>query len=249
MAITTILFYVVARERWNWGFLPTAALCLFFIIIDLAFFGANIIKFFDGGWFPLLLAAIILMVMLTWKKGRSILQTRIQTETQPLEEFLQEIARRKSSRVPGTAVFMNGNASRTPPALLHNLEHNKVLHERVLFVTVKTRQIPFVEPEERVKFEPLGVGFTRIKIYYGYMEDPNIPLILSNIDYPGYIFKPEETTYFLGRETIISTEKYSGMMRWREKLFALLSRNARSATSYFNIPANRVVELGEQVEI
>ena len=166
-----------------------------------------------------------------------------------LEEFLQDIARQNPSRVSGTAVFMNGNASRTPPALLHNLEHNKVLHERVLSVTVKTRQIPFVDPEERVIFESLGNGFTRIKIYYGYMEDPDIPFILSNIEHPGFMFKPEDTTYFLGRETVISTRKYSGMMRWREKLFSILSRNARSATAYFNIPADRVVELGEQVEI
>ncbi len=249
MVITTALFYFVARDRWNWRFLPTAALCFFFVIIDLSFFGANIIKFLDGGWFPLLLAAGIFVLMLTWKKGRSILQTRIQNETQPLKEFLQEIVRRPISRVPGTAVFMNGNASRTPPAMLHNLEHNKVLHERVLFITVKTRQIPYVDTEERIKYEPLGDGFTRIKIYYGYMEDPNIPLVLSHIDQPGHIFKPEETTFFLGRETIISTRKYSGMMRWREKLFGLLTKNARSATSYFNIPPDRVVELGEQVEI
>ncbi len=249
MVITTILFYVVARNLWNWSFLPTAALCLTFAIIDIAFFGANIIKFFDGGWFPLTLAAIIFLLMTTWKKGRSILTARIQEETELLEVFLQRAERKKFPRVPGTAIFMNGNATRTPPALLHNLEHNKVLHERIIFLTVKTRPIPYVNDFERVKIEVMGSGFSRLKVYYGYMEKPDIPDILSNITQPGFVFKPEEATYFLGRETIIATKKYSGMARWREKLFALLSKNARSATSYFRIPPDRVVELGEQIEI
>jgi KUP system potassium uptake protein len=249
MVITTILFYVVARELWKWNFWPTAALCGIFLAIDLAFFGANLIKFFAGGWFPVLLAVVIFTVMMTWKKGRSILTARIQAETEPLEEFLEKVERQKLTRVPGTAIFMNGNATRTPPALLHNLEHNKILHERILFVTVKTRPIPYVEAHERVKYEHLSNGFSRMKIYYGYMEDPNIPKVFESIQQPGFVFKPDETTYFLGRETIIATKKYSGMARWREKLFALLSRNARSATAYFGIPADRVVELGEQIEI
>lgn len=249
MVITTVLFYFVARDRWNWGFLPTAALCVFFLVIDVSFFGANMLKVLDGGWFPLLLAAAIFVLMMTWKKGRSILSRRIQEETEPLEDFLQKVERQKFTRVSGTAVFMNGNATRTPPALLHNIEHNKVLHERVLFVTVKTRQIPYVDAAERFLVESLGNGFTRVKIYYGYMEDPNIPEVLSNIAQPGFVFKPEDATYFLGRENIIATKKYSGMARWREQLFGLLSRNATTATAYFCIPPDRVVELGEQVEI
>ena len=249
MVITTVLLYFVARERWNWSALRAGAVCGFFLIIDLSFFGANIIKVLDGGWFPLLLAALIFVVMLTWKKGRSILQQRIQQETEELEDFLYRIEHKDLTRVGGVAVFMNGNATRTPPALLHNLEHNKVLHERVIFVTVKTRQIPHVDPQERCKFEPMGNGFSRVRLYYGYMEKPDVPRDLAAIDYPGYEFPADDVTYFLGRETIIATKKYSGMARWREKLFAFLSRNARSATSYFRIPANRVVELGEQVEI
>ena len=249
MVITTVLFYFVARDRWNWGFLPTAALCLIFLVIDLAFFGANLIKVLDGGWFPLLLAAFIFTLMMTWKKGRSILAKRIQEETEPLEEFLEKVEKQKLIRVPGLAIFMNGNATRTPPALLHNLEHNKILHERILFLTVKTRQRPYVDPEERVEFEILSNGFSRLRVYYGYMEDPNIPEVLKNLDQPGFVFKPEDATYFLGRETIIAAEKYSGMARWREKLFSLLSRNSTSATAYFCIPADRVVEMGEQVEI
>lgn len=250
MVITTVLFYVVARERWNWGLLPTALLCGFFLIIDVAFFGANIIKFFDGGWFPLTLAAVIFLLMVTWKKGRSILTARIQNETELLEDFLIEVEKQKNlHRVPGLAVFMNGNATRTPPALLHNLEHNKILHERILFVTVKTRPIPYVDESERTVYQPLNNGFSRLKIYYGYMEEPDIPKVLSELKARKFVFKPNETTYFLGRETIIASKKYEGMARWREKLFSVMSKNARSATSYFKIPPNRVVELGEQIEI
>lgn len=249
MVITTILFYVVARQRWGWSFLPITALCFLFLIIDLAFFGANVGKILDGGWFPLTLAAVVFTVMMTWKKGRSILAKRIQESTLPLEEFLQDTARHPKARVGGIAVFMNGNATRTPPALLHNLEHNKVLHETILFLTVKTRQMPYVEPEERVSYEALGSGFHRMRVYYGYMEDPNIPQVLKNLDQPGFKFDDKDVTYFLGKETIISTKKHSGMFRWREKLFSILSKNASTATAYFCIPADRVVEIGEQVEI
>lgn len=249
MVITTVLFYFVARQRWNWGVAPTMALCGFFLIIDLAFFGANIIKVLDGGWFPLVLAGSIFLLMLTWKKGRSILQARIQAETEELEEFLYRIEHQPLTRVPGIAVFMNGNATRTPSAFMHNLEHNKVLHEKVIFVTVKTRPIPYVDIDERAKFEPLGNGFSRIRIYYGYMEEPDVPRDLAEFCQAGYKFEIDNATFFLGRETIIAAAKYSGMARWREKIFALLSRNAGSATSYFKIPAGRVVELGEQVEI
>ena len=248
MVITTILFYVVARRIWGWSLLPTAALALFFGIIDLAFFGANIIKVAQGGWFPLLLAALVFVVMTTWKKGRRILNERIQTEARPLEEFLEEMERRPPTRVPGTAIFMNGNASRTPPALLHNLEHNKVLHERVLFLTVKTKQVPFVAPEERVEVEPLGNGFHRLKVFYGFMEDPDIPKVLENLRMPGFAYVPQDTTYFLGRETIIASKR-PGMALWREKIFSIISHNATSATAYFCIPPDRVVEMGEQIEI
>jgi KUP system potassium uptake protein len=248
MVITTLLFYVVARERWGWGLLPTGMMAVFFLVIDLAFFGANIIKVAQGGWFPLLLAALIFIVMTTWQKGRRILSERIQAEARPLEDFLQEIKRQPPTRVSGTAIFMNSNAATMPPTLLHNLEHNKVLHERVLFLTVKTEQVPYVAPEERVKTEPLSQGLYRIKVLYGFMEDPDIPQVLANLQVRGLALDLRETTYFLGRETIIATKR-PGMALWREKLFSLLSRNATTATAYFGLPPNRVVELGEQIEI
>ncbi|MGI8898831.1 MAG: potassium transporter Kup [Pyrinomonadaceae bacterium] len=248
MVITTILFYVVARERWGWSRLTAGSLCLFFLVIDVSFFGANIIKVAHGGWFPLLLAAVVFTIMMTWKKGRSILSERIQSDSQPLEDFLLEIERHPPHRVNGTAIFMNGNATRTPPALIHNLEHNRVLHQRVLFLTVKTRLIPYVEDEERVEIEPIGNGFYRLRVFYGYMEDPEIPRVLENVKAPGFKFDPEDTTYFLGRETIMASKR-PGMALWREKIFALISRNATSATAYFCLPPDRVVELGSQVEI
>ncbi len=158
MIITTVLFYVVARHRWRWGLLQAGSLTLIFLIVDVAFFGANIIKVAHGGWFPLLLALLVFIVMTTWKNGRRILNERIQSEARSLEEFLKEIARSRPTRVRGTAIFMNGNASRTPPALMLNLAHNKVLHERVLFLTVKTRQIPYVSSEERIEVEIIGNG-------------------------------------------------------------------------------------------
>ena len=248
MVITTILFYVVARNVWGWSFVPTAALALFFLIIDLAFFGANIIKVADGGWFPLILAVLVFIVMTTWKKGRRILNERIQLEARPLEEFLEDVAKQPPTRVPGTAIFMNGNASRTPSALLHNLEHNKVLHQRVLFLTVKTKQVPFVAPEERVEIESLGNGFHRLKVYYGFMEDPDVPKVLESVRLPGFAYDAKDTTYFLGRETIIASKR-PGMAPWREKIFSIISQNATSATAYFCIPPDRVVEMGEQIEI
>ncbi len=248
MVITTVLFYVVARRLWGWSVLAVAPLALFFLIIDVAFFGANIIKVADGGWFPLLLAWAVFTVLTTWKTGRRILNERIQSESRPLEEFLEEIEKHPPRRVPGTAIFMNGNASRTPPALLHNLEHNKVLHKRVLFLTVKTKLVPFVPVEERVETETLGNGFYRLKVYYGFMEDPDIPNVLARVQVPGLTYDRVDTTYFLGRETIIAA-KHPGMAVWREKLFSVISHNATSATAYFCLPPDRVVEMGEQIEI
>ncbi|HEX8138158.1 MAG TPA: potassium transporter Kup [Pyrinomonadaceae bacterium] len=248
MVITTILLGVVERAKWGWSLPLVVGLSGFFLIIDLAFFGANIVKIPHGGWFPLVVGALIFLVMTTWKKGRRILAARLLSRAHPIEDFLRDIANNPPVRVPGTAVFMNGTATGTPPALMHNLEHNKVLHERVVLLTVKTKQAPYVGPEERVQVESLGHEFYRMIINYGFMEDPDIPKVLEHLEPPAPRFEPMNTTYFLGRETVIAG-RHPGMMIWREKLFALMSRNASSATAYFCLPPNRVVELGSQIEI
>ncbi len=248
MVITTVLLGVVERRKWGWSLPLVLALSGFFLVIDLAFFGANVIKIPHGGWFPLVVGALIFLLMTTWKKGRRILAARLLSRAHPIEDFLRDISKNPPARVPGTAVFMNGTAAGTPPALMHNLEHNKVLHERVVLLTVKTKQAPFVEPGDRVTIEPLGHEFYRVIINYGFMEDPDIPKVLDEVKPPGPTFDRMNTTYFLGRETVMAS-KTPGMMIWREKLFALMSRNASSATAYFCLPPNRVVELGSQVEI
>ncbi len=248
MVITTMLLGVVAREQWGWSLPSVLALCGFFLVIDLAFFGANVIKIPAGGWFPLVVGAAIFLLMTTWKKGRRILASRMLSLAMPMEDFLRETAAKPPVRVPGTAIFMTGTGTGTPAALEHNLEHNKVLHERVILLTVKTRQVPHVEPDDRVRVEPLGQGFYRLIINYGFMEDPDIPEVLADMEAPEPAFDLAETTYFLGRETVIAS-KQPGMMLWREKLFALMSRNASSATAYFCLPPDRVVEMGSQVEI
>ncbi len=248
MTITTVLLFVVARERWKWSLPLAAAVTGFFLLVDFAFWGANLIKIPHGGWFPLVVGAIIFGLMATWKRGRQILTERLSDGALPIELFVQDLAAKSSPRVPGTAVFMYSNPEATPPALLHNLKHNKVLHERVVFLSVGTAEVPHVPSEERASVEDLGVGFYRVRLNYGFMEEPNVPEALQALRAKGLEFKPLETTYFLGRETLIPSRR-PGMAIWREHLFAAMNRNARTATSFFCLPPNRVVELGAQIEL
>jgi KUP system potassium uptake protein len=248
MVITTLLFFVVARERWGWSLPVVLSVTGFFLIIDLAFWGANIIKVPHGGWFPLVVGAVLFGLMATWKRGRLILRERLDGVVLPADLFLQDIRGNSATRVPGTAVFMYSDPAATPPALLHNLKHNKVLHERVVFLVVETENVPHVPAEERAKTEDLGVGFYRVTLHYGFMEEPNVPRALAELREKGLEFKPMETTYFLGRETLIPSNK-PGMALWRERLFSVMHRNARTATSFFCLPPNRVVELGAQIEL
>ncbi len=248
MAITTLLLFVVMQERWGWSMLAAGLSTSFFLAIDLAFWGANLIKIPHGGWFPLVAGALIFGMMATWKRGRQILTERLSEGALPVGTFVQDAAAGSSPRVPGTAVFMYSNPEATPPALLHNLKHNKVLHDRVVFLAVVTAEIPHVPPEKRAAVEDLGHGFYRLRLNYGFMEEPNVPESLRALRVRGLEFKPLETTYFLGRETLISSRR-PGMALWREHLFAVMNRNARTATSFFCLPPNRVVELGAQVEL
>jgi KUP system potassium uptake protein len=249
MAITTMLAYVVFRERWGVRraiALPVAGV---FLAVDLAFFGANAVKIADGGWFPLALAVVIFTAMTTWKRGREILAAKLRAASMDLKDLLESFQGEHAPvRVPGTAVFMTGNPEGSPPALLHNLKHNKVLHEQVVLLTILSEDVPHVVGEERVEVERLELGFVRVIARYGFMENPSIPDILKRGREKGLQFQLMSTSFFLGRETLIPSKK-PGMAVWREALFAWMSRNARSATAFFRIPPNRVVELGTQVEL
>lgn len=247
--ITTVLAYVVARERWGWKRRVALPLVGLFLAVDVSFFCANAVKIPDGGWFPLLLAALLFTLLTTWKRGREILAAKLREASMDLKGLLDSLSGDHSPhRVQGTAVFMTGNPEGTPPALLHNLKHNKVLHEQVVLLTILSEEVPHVPPSERVEVEPLEQGFVRVIARYGFMENPSIPDILKRGREQGLQFQLMSTSFFLGRETLIPSKK-PGMAIWREALFAWMSRNARSATSYFRIPPNRVVELGTQVEL
>jgi KUP system potassium uptake protein len=248
MVITTLLLFTVERERWRWPLWATLLFTGFFLVIDLAFWGANIVKIPHGGWFPLVVGAAIFAVMSTWKTGRRILAERLQRGTLPIKLFLDDVGSGLARRVPGTAVFMYGNRDGTPPALLHSLKHYRVLHEKVVLLSVETQEVPHVPEEERASVEELGHGFFRIVLAYGFMEDPCVPDALALVKVPGLDLRPGQTSYFLGRETLIPS-KNPGMAPWREHLFAVMSRNARTATSFFGLPPNRVVELGAQIEL
>ena len=248
MVITTMLAYLVARRSWGVPRVIAGSLAAFFLVIELGFFSANVIKIPHGGWFPLVVGAVLYLLLSTWKRGRSLLASRLRERLYPFDRFLQDIAREPPHRVAGTAVFMTSNLIGTPPTLLHNLEHNRVLHDRVVLLTVVTSDTPHVPDEDRLSVETLGHGFHRVTLRYGFMEEPDVPEALASGTAHGLTMAPEQTTYFLGVETLLSTER-EGMPRWRERLFALMSRNAVRATSFFRIPPERVVELGMQIEL
>ncbi len=250
MVITTVLFYVLAREKWGWSAPLAAAVAGAFAVIDLSFWGSNLVKIPDGGWFPLLIAGLVFTLMTTWKTGRQILAARVKAGELPVQHFIESIAPRPPQRVPGTAVFMSGDPEGTPPALLHNLKHNKVLHEQVVFLAVLTEEVPHVARVDRAEVRVHDHGFFSLVLRYGFMEDVDVPRALAALDGRNALeLEPMQTTYFLGRETLIARRRVQGMALWREKLFAFMSRNARSATSFFRLPPNRVVELGAQVEL
>ncbi|MDY7225681.1 potassium transporter Kup [Hyalangium rubrum] len=249
MAITTVLAYVVARERWGASRAVALPVAGVFLAVDLAFFGSNAVKIVHGGWFPLLLAVVIFTLLTTWKRGREILGGKMRVGSMDLGDLLKSLdGVHAPMRVPGTAVFMTGSPLGTPPALLHNLKHNKVLHEQVVLLTILSEDVPHVPPEEQLEVETLEQGFVRVIARYGFMDNPSVPNILQRCRERGLQFQLMRTSFFLGRETLIPSKK-PGMAMWREALFSWMSRNARSATAFFRIPPNRVVELGAQVEL
>ncbi|MEZ4411655.1 MAG: potassium transporter Kup [Gemmatimonadales bacterium] len=264
MAISTLLFFRVARDLWHWKLAAAALLCTLFLLVDLSFFGANIIKFADGGWFPILVAALVYTLMTTWKRGRAKLTSLAQQTSLPIDLFIADVARRPPVRVPGTAVVLTSALDVAPPVLLHHLKHNKVLHQRVILLSIVTEEVPQVSAAERVESRELGEGFWRVVGHYGFMESPDVPAFLTKLGESNLPGSPDpvfltQTSFFLGRETLIATprgklpKRLPGdprpMPYWRRKLFIIMTRNAQSAAAFFGLPPNRVVELGAQIQI
>jgi len=248
MVIATLLFYVVARERWGWSRLLAGAPAAVFLVVDVAFFAANIGKVAHGAWFPLAIGVVLCVVFATWKRGRRTLEERFRASSVPLADFLKELKKNPPARVPGRAVFMTGNPDFAPAALLRNLEHNKALHEEVVLLTVVSEDVPRPAPRDRLEVETVADGFWIIRAHYGFMEDPDIPYVLRLAKSRGLEFTLKDTSFFVGREVVLAAGK-SGMPGWQERLFGFLSRNAQGATAFYRIPPDRVVELGSQVRL
>ncbi|MXR36058.1 low affinity potassium transporter Kup [Craterilacuibacter sinensis] len=248
MVITTLLAATVARRNWRWPLWAVAPATALFLFIDVPLFSANIHKITAGGWLPLVIGAVMFILMTTWKRGRSLLAERLDEQAIPLDGFIENMEAYPPTRVAGTAVFMTSSSHGVPHAMLHNLKHNKVLHERVVLLTIRTKDEPYVEPEERLTITRLSDSFWQVLADYGYKETPDVNAILAQCEAQGLAFEVMDTSFFLSRETLISTDR-PGMARWREKLFVGMSRNALKATDFFQIPTNRVVELGAQVEL
>jgi KUP system potassium uptake protein len=248
MVITTVLAALVFHGVWGWSWLRTLLLAAMFLTVDLAFFGANLLKIPAGGWFPLLVGVIIFTVMLTWKRGRELLYKRLADESMELRPFIEAISSHPPARVEGTAVFMTPNPNGVPHAMLHNLKHNKVLHEKVVLVTVRIGDVPHVPSAERLEVQHLGNGFHRVTVNYGFKDEPNLPVDLEACESHGLVLDMMDTSFFIGKETLIARPN-SEMALWREKLFISMFRNADSVTNYFKLPPNRVVEFGAQVTL
>ncbi len=248
MAIDTVLAFVLMRKLWHWSPWIAVPLLLIFLTIDLSFFSANAIKLLQGGWFPIVVAIALFVLLVTWKRGRKLLMERLAPGAIPIEPFIRSVTSHPPTRVSGTAVFLTAAAEGVPHALLHNLNHNKVLHERIVLLTVSVSDIPHVGDEDRIEVQSLGSDFYRVIVHYGFKDDPDVPGALDLAALKGLTFRMMETSFFLSRQTLIP-KIGPGMALWQEKLFALMSRNASSATTFFKIPANRVVELGTRIEL
>lgn len=247
MFIDTCLLAVVLFRLWKWNKFVSIVMLALFFMVDTAYLASNLIKIPDGGWVPLLIGIVIFILLTTWSRGRKLMQERLRESAMPIPVFVASAAN-SAARVPGTAVFMTSTPDGVPPALLHNLKHNKVLHERVILLTVNIMSIPAVSDEKRYRTEDLGRGFFRVKLNYGFMQEPDVPAALKLVKDCGESFKMMDTSFFLARQTLLPSAR-PGMAIWREKIFAWMLRNAESAMEFFRLPTNRVVELGSQVEI
>jgi len=250
MVIECILAMVVARLIWKWSMFMVVVVIGSMLVVDSIFLASNAAKFLSGGWFPLLIGSVVFTLLMTWKRGRALMFRRLTEQGIPLKPFLESLDAHPPQKVSGTAIFMTSNPDSVPHALLHNLKHNKVLHEQTVFLTVVPHDVPFVPAEDRVQFERLVNGFYKLEAWYGFKEQPDIDEILNatRVRY-GAAFDVMDTSFFLSHETVIPTSDTPGMALWRDHLFAWMTRNATRATDFFNIPANRVVELGTHIEI
>jgi KUP system potassium uptake protein len=248
MLITTMLTFFVIRFAWGYNLCLSAGATVFFVLVDAAFFSSSLLKIVEGGWFPLALGAIVFTVMTTWHRGREIAMRRQRETGTPVGIFFESIARQAPLRVPGTAMFMAGNADAMPRALLRNFACNRVLHERVVLLTVIIREIPWASPSERIKVEALDHGFYRLTVYFGFMDRPDVSRALERCAQHGLAMEPLQTSFLLSRATVVPTPG-EGMALWRERLFAAMARHARTAGDYFNIPPGQVIELGTKIEI
>jgi KUP system potassium uptake protein len=248
MLTTTLLTFFVLRFGWKFPLLLSVAATGFFLMIDVALFSSTSLKIISGGWFTLTISALMVMLMLTWRRGRELVFQSLQRQLIPLDDFLQSLFINPPLRVPGTAVFFRAEGDGVPHALLHNLLHNQVLHERTIFLTVYGTDIPRIPDTERIKVVPLGHNCYQVNVYYGFSDERDIPRALQKGRHAGLSIDPMQTSFFIARQTVLATPK-AGMALWREALYAAMSRNARDAADYFKIPPNRVIELGAQVEI
>jgi KUP system potassium uptake protein len=253
MSITTLLFHRVMRDRWGWSRWRAWPLSACFLTVDLGFLSANLVKVEEGGWFPVVVAIVVYTLMSTWKKGRTELAVQIAKASLPLDLLITDIEKRRPVRIPGTAVFMTSGQGTAPPVLLHHLKHNKILHERVVLASIVTEEVPRVSRKERLVVRSLGAGFYQVVGRYGFMQSPDVPALLRSLPegaIPGPAFEKakDDTTYYLGRETLLPTGP-AKLARWRKKLFIVMSRNAQQASAFFGLPPNRVVEMGAQLQL
>ncbi len=248
MVITTILFYFVAREKWNWSRLTAGSICGIFLVIDLAFWGANLLKILDGGWFPLLVGIAGFTLMTTWHKGRMLLSLHQQEKTILLTDFLNEVISKNPNRIEGTAVYLNRSLLYTPYSLVHAYKHFKTVHQNLVFLTVQTDSSPFVTNEERVKVSPLPHDNYQITLLYGYLEQPDIPKEIANLKLGNQVLNIDKVSFVIGKESLYATE-FPGMAIWREKIYSIISKNEISASDYFQLPKDRVVEIGVQIAL
>jgi KUP system potassium uptake protein len=248
MLITAVLTTIVARRFWRvpWGVLIPVA--TFFLLMDMGFFSSNILKLFDGGWVPLLVAGCCFLLMRTWRSGRESLREEFETNAVDTALFVKGLQGGRALRVPGTAVFLTSSQAGIPRSLLHNFKHNRVIHEKTILLCVQNEEIPFIPEPERLRLEELGEGLYRIVVRYGFSESPNIPAVLQKVSSPDLPLEPIRTTFFLGRETLL-IKRRQGISGLRKQIFSFMSRNSRDPTNFFNLPPNRVVELGVQIAL